>query len=938
MKRFLRGIIFVFVALLSFTLISCGEDESHVHTPGTTWNRDSSGHWHECEECDELIDFALHTLTDWTKVENECSEKSECTVCGFSKTRTIAHNFVDGICEGCGLDEGNYEVDQFYVRGDHNGWGSPEEDALVYDPKTKTASITITLEAGKDFKVADANWSDGLNFGFDNATFEEGLFVTVKDGNLNVVETADYIITVSGYETGEYSVEIKVACKHEFGEKTLVNGETCKYTQSCKNCNTVIESYQHEFENGGIICKKCEYTDLKTYFVKGSFNGFAANDEFTLEFDKTTYTATVDLWLQVGHSFKVGTSVGTDEEQWRFNYDTVTFTDAAKDAFIPDNDRNIYCVAKGADPMGVKFTITITGLNTQTHAMTIDTNETYTVESVSLPTSSGWFVLGSMNGWAASDSYGLSAAGGKSSITLTFAAGDEFKIAKADTWDGALGYSNLTDNTGFEETGEYGGNISILTAGTYTIFVVGNTLTIVEGDGTDVELPEVEQIDENALYLKGSMSGWNPKNAYKFTKTGETYTLEVELAANDKFKITVGSSWDDDKQWHFGNITVGANLFTADIEDPAKPNIIVKSAGTYLFTVTGTVVTVELVNNTPNPDQGENNTPTPDQGGNTTPTPDQGGNTTPNPDQGDGTDTPENPDQGDGTDTPVNPTPVKSGLFVSGDHNNWGATDADELYTVNGVSSITIKLNAGVSFKVRASKTTWENVDQYHYLSGTFSAEYFEQSGDEVDRPNIKVKVAGEYKISITGTTLSVERLGDYTCVDSAQHTLVDATCEVAKHCSVTGCGYSEGAPLGHVWSTEGTAGAGVMIYPCTNPNCSETKEVITDVEQIEGTVLYLKPNNNWQNSSPRYAVYTWDGGEQWIDMADSNGDGIYEVVIPDGISNIIFVRMNPSTTTNNWNNKWDQTADLKVPTNGTNMYTVAEGAWSKGSGSWSTK
>ena len=64
--------------------------------------------------------------------------------------------------------------------------------------------------------------------------------------------------------------------------------------------------------------------------------------------------------------------------------------------------------------------------------------------------------------------------------------------------------------------------------------------------------------------------------------------------------------------------------------------------------------------------------------------------------------------------------------------------------------------------------------------------------------------------------------------------------------------------------------------------------------------------------------------------------NGVYGVDIPDGISNIIFCRMNPSTTANNWNNKWNQTSDLKVQTNGDNCYTVKNGTWDKGGGSWS--
>ena len=100
-------------------------------------------------------------------------------------------------------------------------------------------------------------------------------------------------------------------------------------------------------------------------------------------------------------------------------------------------------------------------------------------------------------------------------------------------------------------------------------------------------------------------------------------------------------------------------------------------------------------------------------------------------------------------------------------------------------------------------------------------------------------------------------------------------------------------------------------------------------------TTLYLSPNTNWKTDNPRYAVYTWDGGDKWFDMTDSNGDGVYEVTIPAGIENIIFCRMSPSATANNWTNKWNQTADLKY--DGTNNhYTVKEGTWDKGGGSWS--
>ena len=112
---------------------------------------------------------------------------------------------------------------------------------------------------------------------------------------------------------------------------------------------------------------------------------------------------------------------------------------------------------------------------------------------------------------------------------------------------------------------------------------------------------------------------------------------------------------------------------------------------------------------------------------------------------------------------------------------------------------------------------------------------------------------------------------------------------------------------------------------------------------EVTEKVVYLKPNSNWTQSNARFAAYFWGGttGEKWVSMTASDTTGVYEVHLPEGYDygcNIIFCRMNPSTTANNWNNKWNQTSDLKTPTNGNNLYTVKDGTWDKGGGSWSVK
>lgn len=104
---------------------------------------------------------------------------------------------------------------------------------------------------------------------------------------------------------------------------------------------------------------------------------------------------------------------------------------------------------------------------------------------------------------------------------------------------------------------------------------------------------------------------------------------------------------------------------------------------------------------------------------------------------------------------------------------------------------------------------------------------------------------------------------------------------------------------------------------------------------------LYLKPNANWKSDGARFAVYffTKNGGNKWYSMFDFNSDGIYEIEYFNNThSNLIFVRMKGNTSENNWDNDHNQTNDLSLPTNGNNLYTINEGAWSNGGGSWSTR
>ena len=114
-------------------------------------------------------------------------------------------------------------------------------------------------------------------------------------------------------------------------------------------------------------------------------------------------------------------------------------------------------------------------------------------------------------------------------------------------------------------------------------------------------------------------------------------------------------------------------------------------------------------------------------------------------------------------------------------------------------------------------------------------------------------------------------------------------------------------------------------------------KEVVVE-EPVEAK-LYLTPNANWKQSNARFAAYFFDNGETWVGMTKVAGEtDLYEVTIPTDkkYPKVIFCRMNPGAAANNWNNKWNQTADLVIPTDGKNHYTVKDGTWDNGGGTWS--
>ena len=443
MKRIFKGLILAFVGVLAFTLASCGEEKSE-HQPQPGWYRDSSSHWHNCGHCDEQLDLAIHNYDIWVLTQGKCEETRKCKTCGYIQTRTVEHTWgewtaqEDGSmgkeCTRCGAYE---SVAQYYVKGDFlpTTWAASEEGKFEIDYTTMTATITVNLAVGNQFKVGT---KDGWEFGFDNVSTEEGKFEATSDGNLKALEAADYEITITGLDGSDHKVSVKQLCVHTF--VWTETSTACNFTGVCSKCEATGSKVEHTW-GSDIICDKCNAVDIVDYYIKGNFLetqwGPADANKFTVAGDNKSSSYVISV--VAGNEFKIGSKSG-----WEFNASNVTFN-------VPhfEGTDNIVVKADGV------YVVTVSGLDTATHSVSIDPVKLY--------------VRGDMNGWGTTNALVYDEATDSASLEVTVAAGQSFKVAP-ENW-------GLLDNAYNFGTGEEGyvangGNIS-LEAGIYIVKVTG---------------------------------------------------------------------------------------------------------------------------------------------------------------------------------------------------------------------------------------------------------------------------------------------------------------------------------------------------------------------------------------------------------------------------------------------------------------------------------
>lgn len=212
----------------------------------------------------------------------------------------------------------------------------------------------------------------------------------------------------------------------------------------------------------------------------------------------------------------------------------------------------------------------------------------------------------------------------------------------------------------------------------------------------------------------------------------------------------------------------------------------------------------------------------------------------------------------------------------------------------------------------------------------------------ESDYARLTLPIGGEYEYNITFDVYVYH--GTEAGHIAHSTTLTDAEFMIGKAYNLTAIISPENLGLQPIEFTveavdEWVNGGEYDIYAPEGDDDEPETPVVPEEPEVKETKLYLQPNANWNMDNARFAAYMWNNsGDVWFDMTLVEGEtNIYEFTLPEGYSNIIFCRMNPSAAANNWNNKWNQTGDLVVPADGMNLFVVPENAWDGATTGWTT-
>lgn len=244
-----------------------------------------------------------------------------------------------------------------------------------------------------------------------------------------------------------------------------------------------------------------------------------------------------------------------------------------------------------------------------------------------------------------------------------------------------------------------------------------------------------------------------------------------------------------------------------------------------------------------------------------------------------------------------------------------------EAIIKQGSMSIAEGENGGVVAALDLYYATSSEDTEYDYIRLCFTSNESIAVKERIATPNVESKVEGNV---VTLWWTAVENAASYSVANGEQEPVIIETTSYV----FTG-----------EYDTEYTFSVMALANDTTKYYESEAKVVVvtTEAEPVADDVILYFSAPHWEVDGARFAIYYWnDSTQNWADLYLAEGESaIYTTTIPGGYSNVIFCRMNPAGD-NNWNNKWNQTTDLTIPTNGNNLFTVNNNAWDSATGTWS--
>ena len=223
------------------------------------------------------------------------------------------------------------------------------------------------------------------------------------------------------------------------------------------------------------------------------------------------------------------------------------------------------------------------------------------------------------------------------------------------------------------------------------------------------------------------------------------------------------------------------------------------------------------------------------------------------------------------------PTPCTdcSDYAIAGSMNDWSARRNRLKVTANNdIVELTLELTAGdYEFKVAGPEGWFGNSGKYEREHSGNAWTYRIKDGDDKDEANARIYV---------------DMTGEYT-----------------------------------------------FTWQISTKKLTITYPELPDFSQQTNTIFF-RPSTDWKKANARFAAYFFGAtAEKWVEITDTDGDGIYEAINPKANLSVKICRLDPDKVENNWDNVWNQSTNYEIPTGVENCWVVNDGEWDGATGIW---